>query len=354
MTSVVIAQQVNVSKFDRICDLLKIILTSTDEKVGVILITVGLSMTETAQSLWWMIFDKVLGPIRRPEVVVAGTDLFQRLQEVVQFLGYGMVFLGVIVLLFGFLLPVLEPFKRIILHYSYEPIEPGAVKKMVTGKTFFKSIFYVDARDAVKSPCGIEREIEKIKNFQERLFKGRELYYCGISHLPFVGLAGFNLRNAYVKFIEIDHLNRAPCPIASDPSSTIPLQITSAANIQSEVVLSMSISRTIQKSAIQAKFPGIPEYSLDAVTPGLFNVKSKEQMEQVVSEFRNVLDEFLADSKLKTIHLLYAGQTSLLFRMCQVINVNTDKEIIVYHYDGTEGYSWGISLNRGGRYVQLP
>lgn len=272
-------------------------------------------------------------------------------------LGVSLIIIGTMLGIWHFLAEFIKPVKRILLQYSYDRISNGGIKNLIDPNSeCWKPVFRHDFRDVSK--VGGEKTLGKTKKILKKIKSSQEYYYCGIAHLPIVAFVGHELRNYKINMIEIDHSTRNPYQL-NNGESNISVNVVEE-NLESdinEIAITISLSIKIDKNSVVNKLgSSIPVIEMVAEEIGFSKVRTENDIKKVVNTLRSFLESKVRPTKpnLDKIHLFFAGQTSVMFRIGQQFSKNTDPEVVVYHHGRTNGYSWGVSINRGGHYVQLP
>lgn len=275
----------------------------------------------------------------------------------IQFLGGTSWAFGLIIFLYLWITSNWKEVHQTIVQASYSPISTSPLKSIIDPDgRFWKTIIHLQFFKINNSDISTVTKYKKLVEKKVAVLKpGRPTYYCGIAHLPFVAYAGHLLRNFPVRFLEIDHNSRKAMLLKDSNESSFDLHSSHYTNnLGDEVSLAISISRNINNEEILKLKKGIPIVEIKAKTIEYSNIKSEKQIEKITADIRAIMENLSqVNPNLKKINIFYAGQTSLMFRFGQIITPNTDKEIVVYNYDGKLGYCWGISLNKGGDIVQL-
>lgn len=120
-----------------------------------------------------------------------------------------------------------------------------------------------------------------------------------------------------------------------------------------EVVVSISISYKVDDATVQRLFVQYPfvKMYLNSINPD--NLCSEEKQVELGKQFLNVMNA-LSNKGVKTIHLLLAGQNSVVFRFGRLYDTRNLPNLIIYQFErGEENpYPWGIVIPARG--TKLP
>lgn len=341
------------NNFDKIIDAFIVyLLTKGRFKFACILLTIGGMVIGPQEFLLLTILRMLVSPYS-----ATLADQIHMTDNSLHNLGIVLIILGTVIGVFDWIAAKIRPIKQIILQYSYHSIASPAIKSIVDPKAqFWKATthLFFDYKSQ-----HLDIELRKTLKKARKQSKVRPLYYCGMAHLPIVAATGHVLRNFDPVFIEIDHISRAPYLISSEDEELLSVSIEKPiVDVPSSkiVIVAMSISIDIQSFKISQAFPENEQiFHIRVSNPSFSNIKARNQLDNLVDHFRSIVTEIYQKyTRLKTVNLLIAGPTSLVFRIGQNISENTDREILIYHFDlDSNCYSWGISINKGEKIVRL-
>lgn len=275
----------------------------------------------------------------------------------ISYLGYILILLGVIFGLIIFSENRIKPFLNIFIQSTYKKIPPQSLEEIIDkDNSFWKSVaLFNEAHLDNNNDKQLKKLVRRLRKITKRISEKRPLYYCGIAHLPLVGLAGYLLKNFRVDFLEIDHNSRNVFKVeGSNLNLNLLLSYPESLVHTDEIGLSISISRKIDSETITSKLPNLPLVKLENDSFDFSNLRSTADLESFIKKFREILDKVRNDYRnVKRVKIFYAGPTSAMFKLGQNIQTNLDPEIEIYNYDVTNGYSWGLDIKSGGNLVRL-
>lgn len=263
-----------------------------------------------------------------------------------------LVIVGLLIGIFHFFGPKIKPIKQLVTLLSYQPISSKQiVLKIKEKEDCWVAPLNIDLTKLNhRSNEGQKKSVSRVLRKLKKLKRNRELYHCGVCHIPYVMLAGFYLRNFKLHFLEIDHYSKSPKLLYDQPSDTS-LQLNVKQDIASfteEIGLLISISYLIDNDTVTNVIGNRSgTLHLASSIQGLSILNSESDIERFAKIIRTHLDRFVGNTAVKTVHLFYSGPMSLAFRVGQLISENTDPKIISYNWEGGAGYRWAISLNKG-------
>ena len=350
-----LAKQERSNKLELFFDLLKTYLMGRGVyKYAATLITTGTALVGPTEPFAYSLI-RVLAHYIFP---ASPNPLIALEQNNVQWLGIVMIIVGLIIGTWDYISSKIKPVRQLLVQYSYQRIFHRPLKEAIDPTRKYWIVSFVmdlqNIRNANKDKLkkihqSVLRKVNRIKD-------SREVDYCGIAHIPIVAYTGFLLKNQSVRFLEIQHSTRKPIVLEKGKNQSLTFQKDQIEKSNdTEIAISVSVSFKIVDSKIQSAIgKRIRIQHLELEKNSLSNINSEDDINQLGKEFRTYLCKIhQCYTSLEKVHLFYAGQTSLIFRLGQLISENTDQEIIVYHHDKKLGYIWGTSINNGGNIVQL-
>lgn len=276
-----------------------------------------------------------------------------------QLLSFLFLSLGFVIGAWHFFAPAIRPVKHLILQYSYQPIGSAGPRSVIKGQeSCWVAPIHLDLLGIdFRSEAGVREAVDRTHWMIRRLRKHRNLYLASTAHIPLVGYLGFLLRNFSMQFFEINHVTKKPVLLDGANASGLNFTSTSTGTPTDQLALIIEVSYPVDHSLVdKALGPGIPFARLSIANTGLSKIESEVDLNNLTLQVRNQIGTTVSTYRqVKTIHLFYAGPTSLIFRIGQILNENTDPEVLAYNYSrDLGGYIWALSLNKGARIVQLP
>ncbi|MGV2965263.1 SAVED domain-containing protein [Paenibacillus sp. AGC30] len=180
--------------------------------------------------------------------------------------------------------------------------------------------------------------------------------YTGIAPIPFILLAGrhfggdginehFELRkgnnNTYYRL-----KSNKKWKFFATKYPALHLTMPNLNQTVTEIVLTVGLTSKITASQAEQFSCPIVDLSLD--NPMDNAILFKEQLSEYNNQIYKLLIQLSSDySNLQKIHLLYSGQSCLIFELGKVISDTRMAEIISYQFERqqTPNYPWGITLN---------
>lgn len=116
-------------------------------------------------------------------------------------------------------------------------------------------------------------------------------------------------------------------------------------NLSKEVVLSVSVSYQVNKSATQTCFPGLDLIELLLESPKANNLFSDTKQAALAQQFLDTLSE-LTNLNVEHIHLVLAAPSSLCLRLGRHYDPKNHPRLTIYEYDKgkSPAYPWGVTM----------
>lgn len=273
-------------------------------------------------------------------------------------LGHTAAWSGLFLEGWAFIAPLLRPVKSLYLHYSYQPMHAALMKRIINAiEPSWVRPIHIDQRfHSVLDGTNLESAYTALLKIARTAQRDREIFYCGIAYIPLVARLGFLLRNYKIGFFEINHTTKEPVYLPQGQPKGLVFQQSRSGAVGAEMALIVELTSAVD-DALVAKAVGekIPSVRLSLSQRGYSKIESAEDLLTLTTAIRDVITKAAEDNpQLRTIHLFYAGQTSLAFRLGQTLSENTDPEVLAYNYHrDSGGYNWAAVVNKGGRVVRL-
>jgi hypothetical protein len=338
----------SIGKFEKTLDLVKLWLNGRENYgLGGFLIATALSLTGDQPLLLQVL--QAIGFVRQKT---------ESSSSVLNFIAVVCLCAGLLLIFWGLLKPFIRPVRMLILQYSYQPISSVGARSVLQslGACWIAPIHLDHLSDELSTASGRSRASNRLERSAKKIKGTRKIFYCGIAHIPLVGRLGFLLRNFQVEFFEINHNSKKSVLLTNNAVVRGHVfQRSNNGSPGSDVALIVEVSFKINSQTVQQSLQAnVPEIRLSLPSPGLSQIESETDLIALSQQFRTLMNELVNGSAVKKIHLFYAGPTSLIFRFAQVLSENTDPEVLAYNYSRDSGrYSWGMSLNKGAKVVQL-
>lgn len=281
-----------------------------------------------------------------------------RLSNYLEILSVSIMCSGLLLLIWGWLSVKWKKVIRIIVLSTYNPLDLGAIRRVLNpvGVYWPKIVKLADLPG--EAPKDIKRCINKISKIALKIRGVDPVYFVGIAHIPFVSLIGFLTRNYHFDCLEIDHASKKPILLTDNINlSNLAFTVTqdSIKSDHREVAFAISLSREIDRDIIlRSLTTDVPVVCVKNQNIQEMPYDSREQLDKAILDVRNIfLKVTQPHQNIKHVHLFYAGPTSFILGFSKLINQNTDPVVTVYNYKRGQGYNWGITLSRKGKYVQL-
>lgn len=171
---------------------------------------------------------------------------------------------------------------------------------------------------------------------------------CSITSLPFVARLGAQLGNekSWIYYENDQNYRKGFFKLEDTAFSTYLNVKTKKIKNNEELVLAIGITMPININVIpnylhDCNYIYIEHDDVHIKTPNRDVIKSALQL----TEYRDFIKhEILKLKGIKTIHIFYSGQTSLMFSLISSFNKNYEPyKIIVYHFF-QDHYPWGIRV----------
>ena len=216
-------------------------------------------------------------------------------------------------------------------------------------KKMFAPTLNEDVFECIKEE--IEEKVTAFKNESNGLKRG----YTGIAPIPFIMYAGtFLEREVIDEYYEFDKVNTntyyklSKNKNVNTPKINVKTDIDSLNKSSKELVISISLTQQISEGDL-SQFSNIEKVSIGIDNPQDNTIQNKEQLYEyrnfIVENIESISKEF---SDLKTIHLIYSGQSCLPLEIGRrSIDSTRLPEIISYQYERQSNikYPWGIVIN---------
>ena len=219
--------------------------------------------------------------------------------------------------------------------------------------TLYKKMFVPalneDAFECIKEE--ISQKVTAFKNESNGLKRG----YTGIAPIPFIMYAGTFLEREIIdEYYEFDKIKTETYYKLSKnkndntPKIKINTDINSLNKSSEELVISISLTQQISEEDL-SQFHNIEKVNIGIDNPQDNTIQNKEQL----FEYRNFIIENIeciskALPDLKTIHLIYSGQSCLPLEIGRrSIDSTRLPQIISYQYERQSDikYPWGIVIH---------
>lgn len=188
---------------------------------------------------------------------------------------------------------------------------------------------------------------KKILSFKTNT-KIENFTFCSIASLPFVARLGAKLGNEQsLEFYENDQIEKDGFFKLENKyfSKQLEVKDRKIENTE-ELVLTIGITKSINRDSIPDIFSNYDYINIEhPEATKLPSNRDAINSSKQLTEYRDFIkSEIIKLDKVKVIHILYSGQTSLMFLLISSFNRNYEKyKIIVYHfYDGK--YIWGMDI----------
>lgn len=202
--------------------------------------------------------------------------------------------------------------------------------------------------------CIKEEIAEKVTVFKNES-NGLKRGYTGIAPIPFIMYAGtFLEREVIDEYYEFDKVNtNTYYKLSKDKNFSIPkikvkTDIDSLNKASKELVIAISLTQQISDGDL-SQFSNIEKVNIGIDNPQDNTIQNKEQLYEyrnfIIENIECISKEF---SELKTIHLIYSGQSCLPLEIGRrSIDSTRLPEIISYQYERQSNikYPWGIVIN---------
>ncbi|HBG8471718.1 TPA: SAVED domain-containing protein [Clostridioides difficile] len=202
----------------------------------------------------------------------------------------------------------------------------------------------------------IKEDIEdKVKAFKEETKNNIKRGYTGIAPIPFIMYAGTFLQRENIdEYYELDKISSETYYKLTTHKGVdfqeikLKTDINSLNKSNTELVVTISLTQKITDSDL-SQFSNI-----DKIHIGIDDLKDNAiRSKEILNEYKNFIfdniEKLLKEFPyLKTIHLVYAGQSCLALEMGKRSFDSTRlPEIIIYQYEGQSNkkYPWGIIIN---------
>lgn len=274
-------------------------------------------------------------------------------------LGYTAAWSGLFLGGWAFVAPFVRPVKSLYLHYSYQPMHAALMKKTINAiEPSWVRPIHIDQRfhDFMKG-TNLESAYTDLLRVAQTAQRDREIFYCGIAHVPLVARLGFLLKNYKIGFFEINHNTKEPVYLPQGQLKGLVFQQSkSGGPIGTDMALIVELTSAVHEDLVfKALGDKVPYVRLSLAQRGYSKIESAEDLHNLTIAIQETITKAAeGNPQLKTIHLFYAGQTSLIFRLGQRLSENTDPEVLSYNYHrDSGGYNWAAVVNKGGRVVRL-
>lgn len=189
-------------------------------------------------------------------------------------------------------------------------------------------------------------------------YSSYNISYFGIAPLPFVALAGKYYRKIkmyshyeyYQRNDKIVSLNFKPTFLL--PRLEMSTNLTKKSNV---AIITIETTCRINQSDLE-QFKNCDNYSFYLEEAKTNSIVSEKQLEAYSEQIANEIYK-ISKTNIKTIYLLSASQSSLIFEIFRKLNQNRVVEIVVCSYSrmAKYKYNWGITIygNNSEKYVEL-
>ncbi len=189
-------------------------------------------------------------------------------------------------------------------------------------------------------------------------YSSYNISYFGIAPLPFVALAGKYYRKIkmyshyeyYQRNDKIVSLNFKPTFLF--PRLQMSTNLTKKSNV---AIITIETTCRINQSDLE-QFKNCDNYNFYLEEAKTNSIVSEKQLEAYSEQIANEIYK-ISKTNIKTIYLLSASQSSLIFEIFRKLNQNRVVEIVVCNYSRMANYkyNWGITIygNNSEKYVEL-
>lgn len=197
---------------------------------------------------------------------------------------------------------------------------------------------------------------DAIKQILERCDENTELIYYGITHIPFIFRAGFQIGNEGKVRLLHKYRNEQACfkEISSEPDNyKIQLkdpEVANRGNGSNEMLVVIETSFPVKDddlNVFQDKSIGYDihfKLSNDSMY-GFDTVASYDVINRLRTQIMGVIREAVKQHSIQRIHLVLATSSDFTFFLAQDFSRYHDPEVIAYQYERNDPrrYTWGIS-----------
>lgn len=174
-----------------------------------------------------------------------------------------------------------------------------------------------------------------------------EIVYGGLMPVPFTFLSGYLLDDESKISVydwDRDKAYWRQIQEGATENSFISESYDSIVSVE-EVVVGVSVSYPVDRSAINNEFSGIPKVYLTLPNLNRNNHWSADQVARISGDLFETIKSQLKHN-VKVVHLILACQNSVAFRFGQLYDKRNLPELIVYQYERSESnkYPWGVFL----------
>lgn len=201
---------------------------------------------------------------------------------------------------------------------------------------------------ALEKICFIKRELES--RIGRTDLSDIDIIYGGLFPVPFTFLTGMILddENKIVAF-DWDRIEESWRPLDAEDDGDRFIADYDSTHIKDEIVIAISISYRVDLENIKLSFPEKPVLHLHLAELSNNNHWSKDKQDALAYQFfeqvKNVMNK-----GVKKIHLIIAGQNSVVFRLGRMYDKRNLPDAIVYQYERSQNpaYPWGVRLPTHG------
>jgi hypothetical protein len=241
----------------------------------------------------------------------------------------------------------LDPFQS---RLSAEDLPPEFASREIRELECDQSNFFTHG---ACDPIGAVRyQLEKLNELKalRKSFSSEPLAYYGLAHVPLQFLAGRAMStHAFIYLFELDRrTNRWLGLRERGPYLGLTVNpIEQPADAQA-VAIRICVSYEVTRNDIAEVLPhAFEDIRIGLPTPRPDAINSRDQIENVCSRFRGVLDELHNRvDKSKMVHVFYAGPASLGFSLGRQISNRIHHRVLIHNYtpSSVPRYSWAVDV----------
>lgn len=225
-----------------------------------------------------------------------------------------------------------------------------------TDKSITRFPITIDIRPEIKLNTreGLSQALDKLSRLKSRLDENYqdldrtdiEIYVGGIMPVSLLFYAGVLLDDQYsINLMDWNRsLERWRVLDGNDDGERFAVRGLSN-ELSIEVVLNISVSYQVNKSAIQTCFPGLDLIELSLASPKANNLFSDTKQAALAQQFLDILSE-LTNRNVEHIHLVLAAPSSFCLRLGRHYDPKNHPRLTIYEYDKgkSHAYAWGITM----------
>lgn len=299
--------------------------------------------------------------IENIEITAFLNDPFTQIIENLTFgIGVVLIFIGMILAIHDYLAIKKANSKRRVVCVEFigmiDTTGTPLKEYVPTDKSITRIPITIDIRPEIKlsGAEGLSQALDKLSRLKSRLDENYqdldradvEVYVGGIMPVSLLFYAGVLLDDQFsINLMDWNRsLERWQVLDGNDDGGQFTVRGLSN-KLSREVVLNMSVSYQVNKSATQTCFPGLDLIELFLESPKANNLFSDTKQAALAQQFLDTLSE-LTNLNVEHIHLVLAAPSSFCLRLGRHYDPKNHPPLTIYEYDKgkSPAYPWGLTM----------